>query len=84
MSKRYVEIVGNRRIAYGWDHAVGVFVQVFDDDDDEPTVDDDALFDGICVADVIATAQAYGALLVGARMLAAPAAFRLVRRESGK
>ena len=39
---------GQRRlIRFGDDHAVGFFVQVWGDNDDEPDYDKDAMFDGL-------------------------------------
>lgn len=84
VTKRFVEILGITRVIYGWSLLRGVFVDVYQDDDDDPVLELDAVFDGATVGDVIAAAEAHGALLASGRLLAAPAAFRLVRRESVK
>ncbi len=68
---RYEENTGRYIVAYGMDHAVGIFVQVFDlnrDDAETPIIDLDEVFDGLRGADLRAIARKYGAELVGDRI----------------
>lgn len=78
---RYTEIVGSTKIAYGWDRACGVFVQVFDlddpDGDENPVVDVDTLFDGLTLGEAIFTAKAHGARKVARRLTTAPGKVKL-------
>lgn len=59
---RYTERCGGKTIAYGLDHAVGPFVQVFDTDPDIPTIDLDGLFDGLTIDRLVFVAEQHGAV----------------------
>ena len=62
---RYIETHGRYTIAYGMDHAVGVFVQVFDSESDDPeipVIDKDRMFDNLTVVEAGLIARDHGAI----------------------
>jgi hypothetical protein len=73
---RFVEKTQRYRIAYGWDRACGVFVQVFDlenpDCEEDLEVDLDYVFDGLTLSKCVEIARKYGARRALSRLLSAP------------
>lgn len=72
---RFVEKTQRYEINYGWDKTCGLFVQVFDLEEDEnaaPIVDLDFVFERLTLSKCVEIARKYGARRALSRLLSAP------------
>lgn len=63
MRYEHISPDGRYELAWGFDHACGWFVQVFDsqaEDPEEPIVDEDTVFNETATGDIILVANTYG------------------------